>query len=119
MAVKPKTICTYPGCGRLVDSGRCPEHQTKTKRRTSTSRMGYDRAWQRISARFLAANPYCQYRTHCNGARATQVDHYDGNTQNRDESNLVASCARCHSHKTATRDVTRDKRGRFDGSRHR
>ena len=53
--------------------------------------------WRAIRAQVLAWEPLCRY---C-GDVATQVDHLDNCSHNNDIDNLAATCAPCHSHKTA------------------
>ena len=93
----PRIPCTVPGCprfgaGKRESYGRCAQHT-----RPSSSKRGYDAAWQTTRARVLAANPVCP----C-GERATDVDHIlsrrQGGTDH--ESNLQSLCHPCHSSKT-------------------
>jgi len=117
MAKRSMTICAYPGCNTLVIKGRCDKHKATSNRPNQrTSQRGYDHKWRQIRAEVLRDSTVCQYQTHCDGAKATEVDHRDGNSRNNNRTNLVATCKRCHSYKTVTFDIKRD-RGRFDGKR--
>lgn len=109
MPIAAPRICTYPGCNTLVLAGRCAKHKPKK----GTKRRRYPPNWNRIRKTVLAETPFCQYRTHCRGAPAIEVDHVDNNRMNINRDNLIACCKRCHSHKTATVDMNRDDGGRF------
>jgi 5-methylcytosine-specific restriction enzyme A len=98
-------ICNEPGCPQIAgDGGKCAAHQAQRARTERTQRptpaqQGYDWAWRKIRAAFLAKHPYCE---HC-PAYATEVDHIlplsRGGTH--DEDNLESFCKSCHSKKTA------------------
>lgn len=99
----PKRVCVEIGCGRLVDRGRCDLHTKQQRRRAATERpsssgRGYDRAWQRVRAQYLARHPWCE----C-GQSATEVHHIvplcQGGTHG--EGNIRAMCKACHSTVTA------------------
>lgn len=70
-------------------------------RGTSTQR-GYDAAWRKVRAQFLAQNTKC---VHC-GAVATEADHIKSIADHPQLrlrwSNLRALCKPCHSRRTAT-----------------
>jgi len=115
MPLKPRTPCRWPlGCARLVSPpGYCPEHarlvrQRLDSRRGSARARGYDAAWERRRARFLADHPVCE---DC-GAPATDADHDParrvliaaGVADPDDERFLHARCHRCHSVKTVRVD---------------
>ncbi len=54
--------CSYPGCNELVEHGRCEKHQvieTKYQRDPERQRL-YDRKWQAVRKRQLAAQPWCE-----------------------------------------------------------
>lgn len=106
------SICTYPGCNTLVLKGRCARHPYPQSNNRSHRRK-YSKRWSDIRASVLKVRPYCEYKTRCDGAPATEVDHRDNDRQNNHSHNLVASCKRCHSYKTATEDMKRDEDGRF------
>jgi 5-methylcytosine-specific restriction endonuclease McrA len=99
--------------------GACPcRRQQFDARRGSSWSRGYDRDWQVLRARHLAAHPWCE---RCQRAgiieAATEVDHtipFEGPTDplRLDASNLTSLCKRCHSLKTATEDSTFAARGR-------
>jgi len=71
MAVRPKRPCTKPGCGKLVDKGRCDEHQVEAegrrkasaqrynKERGSAASRGYDARWTAYSKDYRSRNPLC------------------------------------------------------------
>lgn len=115
MPVQPKRICTYPGCNTLVLERRCQQHPYPPgQRRVSSSSVYRSKAWKRTRLEQLSAYPFCQYRVKCDGAPAVHVDHRDNNQHNNEPRNLASCCHACHSHKTATQDMTRDG-GKFDG----
>lgn len=119
MPVQSKRICTYPGCNTLVLKGRCDRHpypQKKKAKRPSSWKQGYDSTWWSVRASYLKRQPYCEYRYYCQGDEATEVDHIQPLRQggSHDFDNLVACCKRCHSYKTATKDMKREG-GKFSG----
>ena len=106
-----KTFCLEPGCNRLVDRGRCSEHQRERQRAVNARRRSggprpYDkRAWRdKLRPWVLAHNPICQWP----GCRqvANEVDHVVPLAKGGDNSigNLRALCKHHHSRKTATTD---------------
>jgi len=106
-----KKPCPQPGCGELVESGRCPAHQAQpeqaeTRRRFdawrgSARQRGYDARWERFRAYFIARHPAC----HDCERLATEVHHIQRLAARPDlklvESNCMALCKRCHSTRTA------------------
>lgn len=98
-------------CGTPTPAGtpRCPPCQTTLDRLTDQARpnaatRGYDWAWQKTRARYLAAHPACAV---CHWP-ARHVDHIDGGgplaPNGHDWANLQSLCPSCHSRKTATTD---------------
>jgi 5-methylcytosine-specific restriction endonuclease McrA len=54
MPYRPLSICLHPGCGTLVESGRCPAHQRERNvERGSASRRGYSTDWRRLRIKCL------------------------------------------------------------------
>ena len=92
--------CTYPGCKELVSIGRCQQHKHQQNRILTTTQRGYDAAWERLRDLKLATDPFCQIRTNCEGATATEVDHIQSISQRPDLrlewSNLQSSCKPCN-----------------------
>lgn len=93
-------------CGGVHLSGeRCPrvavrDRERKARadaRRPTARRRGYDRAWERARADWLAAYPSCRW---C-GAPATLVDHIvpirTAPERRLDRNNFQSLCAGCHS----------------------
>ena len=106
MPKKPKSTCSYPGCGRLIDGRYCNEHRQTTERqynryiRDPNTNKRYGRAWKKFRARFLLQHPLCeQCRSEGRLTAAEEVHHIlplaNGGTN--DENNLVALCKSCHS----------------------
>lgn len=120
MPESPPHPCTYPGCRCLVRgaSARCSQHQAQTRQavdaaRGSAASRGYDSAWRKASAAYLREHPRCEdCRDRARVTAATCVDHVvpfrvNGVTNWRlkwDRNNWRASCAPCHSAKTARAD---------------
>lgn len=112
--------CSYPGCGELVEAGRCEGHRRQAQRQSAESRgtahhRGYDRAWERLRAAKLAESPYCEIQSHCLGRSpvqrlARQVDHIlpivDHPELRLCWDNLQSACLPCHQAKT-TRECER------------
>jgi 5-methylcytosine-specific restriction protein A len=103
----PLKPCLNPGCSELVAGSRCPKHAKSAERhRGNSAERGYDSDWKRIRLRVLKRDLYtCRIRIHCNGARATEVDHIrpigvfpEGRLQ---MSNLQAACKPCNAAKGA------------------
>ena len=77
-----------------------------SQQRGSSGDRGYDAEWRRVRLRVLRRDLYtCRIRTHCNGARATEVDHIRPISEFPEgrllESNLQAACKPCNSAKGA------------------
>lgn len=109
--------CTWPGCGNLVQSGRCAKHRQQAdrelaERRGSASARGYDHDWELARRVYLAAHPFCEIAVKCNGLPlhrrvATAVDHIvpiSRGGARLDPANLQSACWACHSWKTVTLD---------------
>lgn len=104
------------GCAALVAHGYCPEHRPTEYRGTAASR-GYDHAWTKTRAAFLARYPLCGMRpdgrvsvgSRCHAAGlvtpATHVDHVIPHRGDRSrfldvQGNCQALCASCHNAKS-------------------
>jgi 5-methylcytosine-specific restriction enzyme A len=116
MAQGPKHRCIYPGCGVLLEYGagsRCPAHRAASDERKQTRKGKYDHDWQKLRDAKLAQDPFCEIRTHCQGAVAELVDHKIPTRLRPDlrlaPENLQSSCKPCHAAKTA-----REQRGEYD-----
>lgn len=125
MAIRSKSICRQPGCGKLIDEpGNCVAHQKQIEaKRGNASERGYGHRWRKARETFLRRNPLC---VHCirEGMviAATEVDHIvpprfkaamDSGSARRiamatalfwDSQNWQALCKPHHSTKTATED---------------
>lgn len=96
MPLSPPRICR---CGAVV-RGRCPRCQALLDAaRGSATARGYDVYWRSVRAGFLRVHPHCS-APDC-AARATEVDHVDGNPRNHDWANLRPFCHHHHSSRTA------------------
>jgi 5-methylcytosine-specific restriction protein A len=112
-----KRPCTYPGCGVLTETGRCPQHQFVEKKaheaqRSSSTQRGYGYRWQQASKGFLRQHPLCQC-PECDEGRirvreATVVDHRIPHRGDMklfwDRSNWQSMHKDCHDVKTARED---------------
>ena len=108
----PNTLCTPPGCPKLVPHGQAyyadhaPLH--KHARATSADR-GYGPKWCQARTRFLHAHPLCvKCLKEKKLTKATVVDHiipHRGDSKLFwDENNWQALYKRCHGRKTMTYD---------------
>ena len=106
MPYKPKRGGAQAGCPNLTDGYYCPDHAKAEARRYNKhdrdpdSNKRYGRAWKKIRASFLSANPLCELcRRDGKLTPATMVHHQrrlkDGGTNDKD--NLVSLCHICHS----------------------
>jgi 5-methylcytosine-specific restriction enzyme A len=110
MPSRPPRPCAQPGCPKLSDSGRCPEHARKPWTRARPRRMpgGNGWAWQRTRARIAERDGYrCVY---CGGPFEV-IDHVIPISQGGSDadSNLRASCKACNERKR--REEARRGRG--------
>jgi 5-methylcytosine-specific restriction protein A len=101
----PKVCCCQPCPNPAEYRGRCPQHAKLAERaRGTASERGYDGDWRRLVAVVLMEEPFCQIRTHCMGATATEGDHIISIVQRPDlrlvRSNIQSTCKTCHSAKT-------------------
>lgn len=92
--------CSYPGCSRLVKSGRCDMHRGETRRDPEIHRL-YDRKWQDRRRIHLANHPWCaECMRGGSFVPATDVHHlvpHKGNRQIFMTSPLESLCHSCHS----------------------
>jgi 5-methylcytosine-specific restriction protein A len=106
MPSKPKRPCGHPGCPNLTDGYFCPAHtKAEQKRynrydRNPESNRRYGRAWKKIRAAFLAANPLCEICQKTGRLTPATLAHHkkplaEGGTNSFD--NLTALCTECHS----------------------
>lgn len=119
-----KRPCSYPGCGRLSDTGRCERHRRAEekehdrRRGGSTARL-YDYRWQKASKAFLRDHPLCQCGDCQEGVlrtlASTVVDHRIPHRGNQalfwDRTNWQAMAKQCHDLKTAREDGGFGNRG--------
>lgn len=68
-----------------------PQHTPRP--RGSTTERGYGTAHQKQRKILLARHPLCQ---RCGQDWSAHLHHLDHNPHNRDESNVVVLCERCH-----------------------
>jgi len=110
----PRHPCAHPNCPELLDAGAryCVKHTTPARiwrapdTRESSSKRGYNYAWQKFRKWFLSKHPLCLdcldrgiYMPavdihHLTKLRADKSKKYD-------ESNLRPLCGDCHKARTA------------------
>lgn len=109
MAAQPCIECGTPALAR-----RCPECNATNQQRIDTTRggttaRGYGTAWQRLSARVIAASPHCAV---CGSVNDLTVDHkvpkVEGGTDDLD--NLEVMC-RYHNGEKGVIDRDRAAKG--------
>jgi 5-methylcytosine-specific restriction protein A len=105
----PLRPCATPMCPALVTRGHCERHAKERHRqidrnRESPKQRGYDVAWRKVRNAKLDASPFCEMRTHCRAAVATEVHHIIPIAERPDLrltwSNLQSACKACHSAET-------------------
>ena len=112
MPYKAKKPCAQPGCPKLTASRYCEEHaKAEAKRynqfdRDPATSKRYGKAWARIRAAFLSANPLCELCKKDGRLTPAQMVHHkvkltDGGTN--EWPNLTALCQECHSRLHAKR----------------
>ena len=110
MPCAPKRPCSWPGCGRLTDDGRCAGHKRQgrrdnDRRRGSSASRGYGSRWQKAREAYLGRHPLCaQCRALGRIVPATVVDHIVQHKGNHelfwDSGNWQVLCKPCHDRKT-------------------
>lgn len=101
MPTTPLKVCTAPGCGALVRSGRCAQHEVKASDRRQhdpAQRKFYSSArWRQLSLAVRMAEPMCR---ECRDAPSESVDHINGDWRDNRRDNLQALCMTCHNRKS-------------------
>jgi len=111
MPARPFRPCAHIGCGALVRPPAlyCPQHERQAheeqrcydRQRGNAAARGYDGNWQRVRARVLREQPYCEDCLRQGVATlATEVHHLNGNVRNLLRGNLRSLCKSCHSRRT-------------------
>lgn len=104
MPLAPPQCC--PCGGKRINGvcDRCGPRKRQAHTKTTTER-GYDWAWQKFRARYLAEHPLCQ---DCLPERVTAAEevHHRQKIRDRpdlrlDEANVVGLCGNCHDRRTA------------------
>lgn len=108
MPSRAMRFCAHTGCDQLVERGYCPAHQALRtakateydRARPSAAEQGYDAAWARLRAIYLAKHPTCEEcAAHGELKVAVMVHHIvpikDGGAR-LDQKNLRALCNDCH-----------------------
>ena len=109
MATAPMRLCVAPGCSTRVLKGRCPQHTHQREQlRGTRQQRGYDAAWLKLPAAFLAQHPLCLFCAEQGQVTAaSDVDHITPFTSLSDPRrlnvlNLRALCNPCHMRHHAT-----------------
>jgi 5-methylcytosine-specific restriction enzyme A len=111
MTVSPKTICTGPGCNRLVEAGevRCDKCKPKQHEGTSKNRPGdpfySSAAWIRVRNQKRLDDPLCEECLKDGVCKPmSEVDHvlprWEHPELALEPSNLQSLCKSHHSRKT-------------------
>lgn len=119
MANKALKPCAFPGCPELTKGKFCFRHRPKEQRRTDEAvwrRWYFAKKWRERSKLHLLQEPFCRecakrgVRT-----RATEVDHIIPHRGDRtlfdDDANLQSLCHLCHSKKTFSETLGRERAG--------
>ena len=103
MATQPKRAC------RICNRTDCTGHSVSREKQT-TGERGLGHSWRKLRSAKLAMTPFCELRTHCQGAIGTEVDHRIPRVLRPDLAldidNLQTACGECHAAKSA-----RERRG--------
>jgi len=107
MPSAPMRYCAYPGCGVLVERGRCAPHavvRAHTRPNRDVRKWYYQTPWLQLRREVLV--DACYTCAVCGTIQADlAVDHIVKHEGNPDlflnRANLQALCVRCHSQKTA------------------
>ena len=106
MPTKPLKNCSQPGCGNLVESGRCEKHRKRNHQRYDETRgnsgdRGYDALWQKVRLMKLSMNPLCQMCEDEGRIVAAKLVHHIKPVENHPElrlyaDNLMSLCVMHH-----------------------
>ncbi len=121
MPNSPKTICSAPGCNRLIEcgiGGRCEEHKRQRNRTSTKNRSGdpfySSKAWIAVRDARRHANPLCQEcERHQKLTPMHAVDHIKPRATHPelelDYDNTQSLCERCHNRKTGRETIGKMK----------
>jgi len=118
MPIRPKKLCTYPGCNILVDGSksRCAVHKTehnKYKKNKNEWATWYSTTrWRKARQQYLALHPLCVECLKDNRLiTADVVDHIVDHKGNHelfwDMNNWQALCIKHHNSKTARTNLNK------------
>lgn len=106
-----RRLCGHAGCGLVVkDVAYCVKHQPVRKDKPRPNRnVTFMPGWHKIRKEYLMKHPLCSRCAQFNITTiANQVDHITphrgDHTLFYNQSNFMALCQSCHSHKTAMYD---------------
>lgn len=116
--LRPKTICKYAGCNKLIDiAGYCEKHKEAQKKIISQKKNNrnvdylklYNYQWKKVRSLFLKENPLCVICLNENKITpANVVDHIKPHKGDINlfwnQGNYQALCKSCHDYKTAKED---------------
>lgn len=110
MSLNAPQFCAQPGCAETVVRGRCPLHARQQREEHSRFQQGatsYKSArWLKARAAFLVRHPLCEdCRAQGRATAANTVDHRVRHLGSPEifwnQAHWRASCASCHSRRTA------------------
>ena len=116
--------CAHPGCPNLTHQRYCKSHEHEIgvridRQHRASTQFDYGRSWRKLSAAYLAANPFCTdpYGIHARAGQQVKAKHTDHKVPRKrggtdDWSNLQGLCLSCHSRKTALSDGRWGKGGK-------
>lgn len=107
--MKPKSPCSVPGCPAFaVYRGRCAKHAAEERARYNASRRvyeqgrpsreerGYDYAYRKARAEYLAAHPTCEACGLRPAVQAHHVERISAGGERANPDNFLALCDDCH-----------------------
>lgn len=107
--VRAGRFCTEPGCGVVVNTGRCPEHDVRHRKRVNAGDLHHlyrTARWRRLREQKRRENPFC-VDCQADGGFLTvwvDLDHQQPHRGSVEafwrEDNLVGRCKHHHTLKT-------------------
>ena len=100
----PLKPCTYPGCNKLVKSGRCESHRKQADLKYEKDRESdlnrifiHSNQWRVLRKIKLSNDPLCEICAKVGKVVvAVLVHHSDENEFNNSDENLISCCTNCH-----------------------
>lgn len=107
----PTQFCSEPGCGVLVQSGKCARHAPRARLERAENRQVHrwytSTRWQRLRREVLQDEPFCRNcRMHGHKRLTVDVDHIEKHNGDPalfwNRANLQGLCKGCHTIKTTS-----------------